>query len=94
MGFETSADSYWTLTKLIVQQFEGKSVSQTAGSGNSSGIHPSNTATNGPLVSDDAMSESSLNGVGARGSSPGLDFMPLVADCDSHGAHLRKILKR
>ena len=24
MGFETSADSYWTLTKLIVQRFEGK----------------------------------------------------------------------
>lgn len=73
-GFETSADSYWTLTKLIVQKFERKpSLAQgTDGHG----------AANG----NDDMSDS--------GASSLLDFMPLEADCDSHGAHLRKILGR
>lgn len=73
MGFETSADSYWTLTKLIVDHFDSKS------------------ATNAPGGHDDGV-------VGASGwkdkqGNSNLDFMPLEVDCDSQGAHLRKILK-
>ena len=72
MGFETSADSYWTLTTLILQRFEGKSAQ---------GIF---NDFNGSTNSNDDSSESA--------GSNFLDFMPLEVDCDSHGAHLRKIL--
>lgn len=73
-GFETSADSYWTLTKLIVQKCDRKPYLTQGADGNGE--------ANGP----DDISES--------GASNNLDFMPLEADCDSHGAHLRKILGR
>ncbi len=94
MGFETSADSYWTLTKMIVQRFEGRNAGHAAASVNSNGTPPSHTTVGGLIGNDEAMSEASSNGIEVRGSSPSLDFMPLEADCDSHGAHLRKILKR
>ncbi len=89
MGFETSADSYWTLLKMVVSKFEGKdSGSQFAGTANGS--------TNGTNGNDDSrQTRSSPSGLlGQRASSPPLDFMPLEVDCDSQGAHLRKILKR
>ncbi|KIX01125.1 uncharacterized protein Z518_10191 [Rhinocladiella mackenziei CBS 650.93] len=90
MGFETSADSYWTLTKLVVQRFEGKSPSHH----HPNGAANTTTFLNGMMGNDDTASESSANSLGMGGSSTGLDFMPLEADCDSQGAHLRKILKR
>lgn len=73
-GFETSADSYWTLTKLIVQKFERR---QSLVQGIDS---------NGAANENDDMSDSGASGL--------LDFMPLEADCDIHGAHLKKILGR
>ncbi|KIW74950.1 hypothetical protein Z517_11721 [Fonsecaea pedrosoi CBS 271.37] len=96
MGFETSADSYWTLVKMIVLRFEHKK----SASSTSSSINGAPTNSSGGFAhreggaSDDGMSESSMNGRAARGVSPPLDFMPLEADCDSQGAHLRKILQR
>ncbi|OAL27801.1 hypothetical protein AYO20_09654 [Fonsecaea nubica] len=95
MGFETSADSYWTLVKMIVLRFEHKK----SASSTSSSINGAPTNSSGGFAhreggaSDDGMSESSMNGRAARGVSPPLDFMPLEADCDSQGAHLRKILQ-
>lgn len=73
-GFETSADSYWTLTKLIVQRLERRPSSTQGADGNGE--------TNG------------VDDVSESGTANLLDFMPLEADCDSHGAHLRKILGR
>ncbi|KAL2404605.1 hypothetical protein ABEF93_006304 [Exophiala dermatitidis] len=64
IGFETSADSYWTLTRLVVQKFE---------------MSVENGATNSSPMTT---------------STFGLDFMPLEADCDNQGAHLRKILRK
>ncbi|OAP58657.1 hypothetical protein AYL99_07747 [Fonsecaea erecta] len=97
MGFETSADSYWTLVKMIVLKFEDKKSTNSA----SSSINGAATNSSSGLCrrgaggnSDDGTSESSTNGRGARGASPSLDFMPLEADCDSQGAHLRKILQK
>lgn len=97
MGFETSADSYWTLVRMIVLKFEYKkrTTSVASSTNGTAGQHaPHNIAKRDPGASDDGMSESSLNSRGARGISPSLDFMPLEADCDSQGAHLRKILSR
>lgn len=117
MGFETSADSYWTLTKLIVHRFDAKSSSspREAHSASSSVSYPSGATTTVNVggmqifVNDEVMAEP-RNGVSdvASGSTPGiatamggtkeewsmLDFMPIDTDCDSQGAHLRKILKR
>jgi hypothetical protein len=97
MGFETSADSYWTLVRMIVMKFEYKKrAPSTAGTTN--GVVPAHTTYVGMKretgADEDGMSESSLNSRGGRGASPILDFMPLEADCDSQGAHLRKILSR
>jgi hypothetical protein len=89
MGFETSADSYWTLLKMVVSKFEDKaSGSPVAGAVNGT--------TNGTSSDDDCRhTRSNPSGLlGQRASSPALDFMPLEVDCDSQGAHLRKILKR
>lgn len=128
MGFETSADSYWTLTKLIVQRFDSR---DKDGSGLGSGVS-----------TDDASVVSEVDGMGTRAGAPGqtnlqiggmslkvdndqmagvvsagvpsaregigggstgltngggygvIDFMPIETDCDSQGAHLRKILRR
>ena len=96
MGFETSADSYWTLTSMIVQKFERKNrTNSTGGSSNGVTSQPTGhtTVKRDTVASDDGMSESSANSR-ARGISPVLDFMPLEADSDSQGAHLRKILAR
>ncbi|OAL31198.1 hypothetical protein AYO22_01231 [Fonsecaea multimorphosa] len=96
MGFETSADSYWTLVRMIVLKFEHKKSASSA----SSSVNGAATSSSGGFVhretgaSDDGMSESSTNGRGAGGLCPSLDFMPLEADCDSQGAHLRKILQK
>ncbi|ETI25285.1 hypothetical protein G647_04660 [Cladophialophora carrionii CBS 160.54] len=97
MGFETSADSYWTLVRMIVLKFQYKKrASSTASPTN--GVAPPHTPhvvmKREMGVDDDGLSESSLNSRGGRGSSPSLDFMPLEADSDCQGAHLRKILSR
>lgn len=86
MGFETSADSYWTLLRMVVQKFEGKS--GTKGSTEDVVTNGTNTFVNG-VIGDDATMPV-LNGAGVVS----LDVMPLEADCDSQGAHLRRILKR
>ena len=117
MGFETSADSYWTLTKLIVHRFDAKSNSspRDGHSASSSVSYPSGTTTTVNVggmqisVNDEVMADL-RNGTSdvASGFTPGtatgmggnkeewsmLDFMPIDTDCDSQGAHLRKILKR
>ncbi|EXJ73250.1 uncharacterized protein A1O5_03010 [Cladophialophora psammophila CBS 110553] len=95
MGFETSADSYWTLVRMIVLKFERKkSVSSASSSINGAVSHSTGVFVKEETgASDDGMSESSTNGKGLSGASPSLDFMPLEADCDSQGAHLRKILQ-
>ena len=49
MGFETSADSYWTITNLIVQRFEGKYRKEDSHSGSGPSI------TNG-IASNDSNS--------------------------------------
>lgn len=67
MGFETSADSYWTVIKLLISRLDSKENRIDWDSGSS----------------DDS-----------RGNSGILDCLPLETDCDSQGAHLRKILKR
>ncbi|KAJ9611619.1 hypothetical protein H2200_004803 [Cladophialophora chaetospira] len=97
MGFETSADSYWTLVRMIVMKFEyKKGTNSTTSSANGAGTqYTAQTITKRELgPSDDGLSESSLNSRSVRGLSPSLDFMPLEADCDSQGAHLRRILSR
>ncbi|OQV03472.1 Fungal specific transcription factor domain-containing protein [Cladophialophora immunda] len=96
MGFETSADSYWTLVRMIVLKFEHrKSASSAASSINGAATNStSGLAHREAGASDDGMSESSANGRATGGLSPSLDFMPLEADCDSQGAHLRKILQK
>lgn len=48
-------------------------------------------------VRDEGPSSSAENAVGGvvrGGEYVVLDFMPIETDCDSQGAHLRKILKR
>jgi hypothetical protein len=93
MGFETSADSYWTLVSMIVQKFEQKKRRpSTSGTTNGAGSHYTGQKRDAG-ASDDEMSESSA-GRGVGRSSPGLDFMPLEVDCDNQGAHLRKILSK
>jgi hypothetical protein len=77
LGFETSADSYWTLVKLIVERFEGITAEQQT-----------TDSSSGSQIPDENYSESSMS------SSARIDFLPFEADCDSHGAHLRKILRR
>ena len=97
MGFETSADSYWTLVRMIIMKFEYKKrTTSTTSSTNGTGIqHTTHSVMKRDFgASDDGVSETSMNSRGARGPSPSLDFMPLEADCDSQGAHLRKILAR
>ncbi|KIW21747.1 uncharacterized protein PV07_12823, partial [Cladophialophora immunda] len=95
MGFETSADSYWTLVRRIVLKFEHRNSASSAAS-TINGAATNSTSGSAHIeagTSDDGMSESSTNGRAAGGLSPSLDFMPLEADCDSQGAHLRKILQ-
>lgn len=94
MGFETSADSYWTLVRLIVQRFETKSAASTTGTSNGTESPVAIPASNGANGGQEAIIDSPLTGPSARGASPDLDFMPLEADCDSQGAHLRRILKK
>ncbi|EXJ89777.1 hypothetical protein A1O3_02844 [Capronia epimyces CBS 606.96] len=91
IGFETSADSYWTLTRLIVQKFEAATENVTesrtdSGSGGGSG--------SGIQGRDPPIMASTGYGGGIGTSRVGLDFMPLQVDCDSQGAHLRRILGR
>ncbi|KIW43328.1 uncharacterized protein PV06_04440 [Exophiala oligosperma] len=86
MGFETSADSYWTLLRMIVQKFEVHSANTTTAEINS--------ALNSMYGDDHTQAGLNSNGTSQSGVSLGLDFMPLEADCDNQGAHLRKILGR
>ncbi|KIW14953.1 hypothetical protein PV08_07740 [Exophiala spinifera] len=79
MGFETSADSYWTLLRMIVQKFEVGEV---------------NGAMNISYGDDQPQTGLNSNGTGQSGLPLVLDFMPLEADSDNQGAHLRKILGR
>ena len=109
MGFETSADSYWTLTKLIVHRFDPKSTTSPAdGQSTSSSVsQTTTTVTLGGMeisVKGEAMgafdtSESTPSGDFVPASTTNLgwstcDFMPIDTDSDSQGAHLRRILKR
>ena len=100
MGFETSADSYWTLTKLIVHRFDPKSSSSPteAQSASASAVFPGTQRSNvGGMqihVKDEPMSAGSGPHNGAGGGWSTVDFMPIDTDCDSQGAHLRKILRR
>jgi hypothetical protein len=97
MGFESSADSYWTLTKMLVLEFESKKNGGGATNITASGTtqHLANQAAKRePRASDDRMSGMSINSRAAAPFMNNLDFMPLEADCDSQGAHLRKILSR
>jgi hypothetical protein len=95
LGFETSADSYWTLVRMLVYKFEMKTSSsgtitptstarQINSNGNGTGVehvpHRGPTGHSGLLVKIPGK------------MNPCLDFMPLPADCDNQGAHLRKIL--
>lgn len=84
-GFETTADSYWTLVKMVVQKFEIESAPQTA-----SEDEPAANVTNAVLNGI-----SSSGNLAAPHGNPlcrGLNCMPIEADCDNQGAHLRKIL--
>ena len=111
MGFETSADSYWTLTKLIVHRFDTKSNSSPDGTQlttmmvNVGGMqisvkdeHMSNNFTGPPVAGRFGSLETTPSGdfIPASATNLGwstLDFMPIDTDCDSQGAHLRKILR-
>ncbi len=84
MGFETSADSYWTLLRMIVQKFEANSANAAA--------NEAYNCPNGTYGNDQSQTGTYSNGTSQRSSTPGLDFMPLEADSDSQGAHLRRIL--
>ncbi|KIV96685.1 hypothetical protein PV10_00518 [Exophiala mesophila] len=78
MGFETTSDSYWTLINLMMQRLETKS---------KPAINVQGQPTNG--------SEGHLPpgpSLGDKATSARLDFLPVEADCDSHGSHLRGIL--
>ncbi|KAK5336494.1 hypothetical protein LTR07_008528 [Exophiala xenobiotica] len=85
LGFETSADSYWTLLRMIVQKCEANSANAAA--------NEAYNASNGTYGNDQSQTGTYSNGT-SQGcqSTPGLDFMPLEADSDSQGAHLRRIL--
>ncbi|EXJ95673.1 hypothetical protein A1O1_00796 [Capronia coronata CBS 617.96] len=85
MGFETSADSYWTLTRLIVQRSEATTENASC---------PRPETANSPSNGTESSARPATNGFKSGLSSVGLDFMPLPADCDSQGSHLRKILRR
>ncbi|KAI1625523.1 hypothetical protein EDD37DRAFT_607121 [Exophiala viscosa] len=89
-GFETTADSYWTLIKLIVQKFEIESAPQTAG-GNEAELRAIDSFLNGMSNGGDGAAPT-CDGVPQVSIFRGLDFMPIEADCDVQGAHLRKIL--
>ncbi|KAK4946523.1 hypothetical protein LTR10_014375 [Elasticomyces elasticus] len=89
-GFETTADSYWTLLKLIVQKFEVESAPQTTG-GNEAELTAIDTLLNGMSSGGDAAGQT-CDGVAQVSIFRGLDFMPIEADCDIQGAHLKKIL--
>jgi hypothetical protein len=85
LGFETSADSYWTLLRMIVQKCEATSANAAA--------NEAYNAPNGTYGNDQSQTGTYSNGTSQGcGSTPGLDFMPLEADSDSQGAHLRRIL--
>jgi hypothetical protein len=128
MGFETSADSYWTLTKLIVQRFD-----PTSPSNRSSGASTRDNASvassvdvgqrpnkaqkmtnlqiggmqlkvendqmagvvdTAPAFGGDGLANGGGMVNGGSGGVAAIDFMPIETDCDSQGAHLRKILRR
>lgn len=89
-GFETTADSYWTLIKLIVQKFEIESAPQTAG-GSEADLKAIDSFLNGVTNGGDGAGPT-CDGVAKISIFQGLDFMPIEADCDIQGAHLRKIL--
>ena len=82
MGFETSADSYWTLTKLIVHRFDSKpNSSPTSGghSASSSMSYPTTTTVNVGGMQISVKDEPMGNTVGFGGSSdstPSADFVP------------------
>jgi hypothetical protein len=95
LGFETSADSYWTLVRMLVYKFEMKTTSSGTATPisaakvlytNSDGSKAEHLPSRGPT----GQSDSFIKVAGTM--NPCLDFMPLPADCDDQGAHLRKIL--
>lgn len=78
MGFETSADSYWTVTRMLVSKLESRT-SVASVNGDAS-----------PYASNDGSSERTNNSIHI---ARGLDFMPLEVDTDKQCSHLKKIFR-